>query len=94
VVLSPGAGDMKLRRLEEGVYAEKRPADEKKVMDLLFLLFWQVKNAKHMEMCSFFTPYIVLGVVKSQDLPSRVWQTLEDVHDWILIVKYKRKCYR
>jgi hypothetical protein len=93
VALSPGAGDMKLRRLEGGVCAEKRPADEKKLWTYFFL-FWQVKNAKHLEMCSFFTPYIVLGVDKSQDLSSRVGQTLEDVHDWILIVKYKRKCYR
>jgi hypothetical protein len=26
----------------------------------------------------FFTPHIVLGVDKSQDLPSRIWLTLGD----------------
>jgi hypothetical protein len=59
------------------VRAEKRPADEKKVVDLLFL-FWQVKNVKHLEICSFFTSHIVLGVAKSQDLSIRIWQTLGD----------------
>jgi hypothetical protein len=75
VALSPGGGDMKLRRLERRVRAEKRPADEKKSCGPTFL-FWQVKNAKHLEMCSFFTPHIILGVAKSQDLPNRIWQTL------------------
>ena len=43
-----------------------------------FFLFYQVKNAKLLEMDCFFTWHIILGVDKSQDLSSKIWQTLGD----------------
>ena len=43
-----------------------------------FFLFYQVKNAKLLEMDYFFTWHIILGVDKSQDLSSKIWQTLGD----------------
>jgi hypothetical protein len=44
----------------------------------LLFLFYQVKNAKLLERGCFFTWHIVLEVAKSQDLPSKIWQTLGD----------------
>jgi hypothetical protein len=41
------------------------------LVDLLFS-FCQVQNTKHLEMDSFFTPHIVLGDGKSQDLLSKI----------------------
>jgi uncharacterized lipoprotein YajG len=42
----------------------------------LIFLFYQVKDAKLLERGCSFTCYIILGVVKSQDLPSKIWQTV------------------
>jgi hypothetical protein len=39
---------------------------------VFFFLFCQVQNTKHLEMSSFFTPHIVLGIGKSQDLLSKI----------------------
>jgi hypothetical protein len=38
-----------------------------------------VNYAKLLEMNSFFTWHIFLEVGKTQDLPSKIWQTLGDV---------------
>jgi hypothetical protein len=38
----------------------------------LLFLFCQVQNIKHLERGSFFTPHIILGVGKSQDLLSKI----------------------
>ena len=47
--------------------------------DYCFFSFCQVIwNSKLLERNCFFTWQIVLGVGKSQDLPSRIWQTFED----------------
>jgi hypothetical protein len=37
---------------------------------------WQVNYAKLLEPNSFFTLHIFLEVGKTQDLPSKIWQTL------------------
>jgi len=37
-----------------------------------------VNYAKLLEISSFFTWHIFLEVGKTQDIPSKIWQTLED----------------
>jgi len=37
-----------------------------------------VNYAKLLEISSFFTWHIFLEVGKTQDMPSKIWQTLED----------------
>ena len=46
-------------------------------MQICFAI-WQVKNGKLLEMHSFFNLANLLGVGKSQDLPSKRQQTLGD----------------
>ena len=47
---------------------------------LFFSSFCQVPNSKLLEIELFFTWQIVLRVGKSQDLPSRIWQTFENAY--------------
>ena len=39
---------------------------------------WQVNYAKLLEIRFFFTWHIFLEVGKTQDMPSKIWQTLGD----------------
>jgi hypothetical protein len=43
-----------------------------------------VNYAKLLEMTSFFTLHIFLEVGKTQDLPGKIWQTLEDALELII----------
>ena len=60
-------------------YARSKETDHDKSCGSSFS-FCQVQNNKLLKMDYFFTWHIVLGVGKSQDLPSKIWQTLEDAH--------------
>jgi hypothetical protein len=49
-----------------------------RIPDVNYIWIWQVNYAKLLEMNSFFTWHIFLQVGKTQDLPSKIWQTLGD----------------
>ena len=48
------------------------------IPDVSYIWVWQVNYAKLLEMSSFFTWHIFLEVDKTQDMPSKIWQTLGD----------------
>ena len=49
-----------------------------RVSDVSYIWVWQVNYAKLLEMGSFFTWHIFLEVGKTQDITSKIWQTLGD----------------
>jgi hypothetical protein len=49
-----------------------------RIPDVNWIWTWQLNYVKLLEMNSFFTLHIFLKVGKTQDLSSKIWQTLGD----------------
>jgi hypothetical protein len=60
-----------------------------RIPDVSYIWIWQVNYAKLLEMNYFFTLHSFLEVGKTQDLPSKFWQTLGDA--LIVIPKIRAK---